>query len=375
MSGSKEPFYTISPGELITTFLDYNGWSQSDLAEITDLSGKTISHLMSGKQNISADIALRLSKAFDKTPEFFINFFTKWQLYKNKQKNIPIETLTAEKARMHKYMPVAEINKKGWFLSDVSTLDGIKNEYKRLFNQDSLPETYYEKETPGMAARQTRENTELSKYYKNAWFSFAKFYARNVKIEKKYNKDLLKEIADNLYSYTMQENGIEKVLSDLETAGVVFFVLSHLSKTYLDGAAFIEGQNPFIVYTGRYNREDNFWFVLAHEIAHVICHYEYLENPFLDSFEDSNKAELTEREKEADRMAGEFLNQSKVLKLANQINKYVTEERLFRISRLSGVSVPVALGTMQHEGLVPWGNFNRYKPKVMEKIPDEYIKG
>jgi HTH-type transcriptional regulator/antitoxin HigA len=50
----------------------------------------------------------------------------------------------------------------------------------------------------------------------------------------------------------------------LNNAGVVFFVLPHLQKTYLDGAAFFVDHTPVIVYTGRYKRIDIFWFTVAH---------------------------------------------------------------------------------------------------------------
>ena len=146
-----------------------------------------------------------------------------------------------------------------------------------------------------------------------------------MKVNAPYDRAALEKIAGNLHRYTLMQDGAEKVISDLKKSGVSFFVLSHLSKTYLDGAAFLESGTPFVVYTGRYNREDNFWFVLAHEISHVPLHYDYLQTPFLDTLEDSNKDSLNEREKEADEMAGFYLNNDKILRFAGQINRYVTE--------------------------------------------------
>lgn len=375
MSEKIKPFKIVSPGEIITSMLDYMGWSQSDLSEITGLTPKTISLLAADKQNISMDTAVRLGSAFGKTPEFWINLFAKWQLAKSEKENVPVEVLTATKARLHKFMPVAEIKKKGWFLGNVKTLDEIRRECTRLYGQEDIPEELYEKEPLGMAARQTREDSSFTKYYKNTWFCFAKLYARTVETTAPYDRAALEKIAVNLPRYTLMPDGAEKVISDLKKAGVSFFVLSHLSKTYLDGAAFLENGKPFVVYTGRYNREDNFWFVLAHEISHVLLHYDYLQTPFLDTLEDSSKDSLNEREKEADKMAGVYLNNDKILRFAGQINRYVTEERLVRISRASGVSVPVALGVMQHAGIVSWKNFSKYKPKILDKIPGGYIKG
>ncbi len=374
-----KPFKTISPGAVIQKSMEYMGWNQTDLSQITGLSGKTISLLVQDKQNISPEVAVLLGGAFEKTPEFWLNLSAKWQIAKEETKEQKEELIKA-KAQMYKYMPVNEIKNKGWFLNDVSTLSGIKNEYERLFETREFPEEYYENERMKFAARQTRNDTELTDYYRTTWFSFAKLHAKNIESQSKnwskYDAQTLKEIANNLYGYTTQINGIEKIIDDLKNiAGVQFFVLSHLSKTYLDGASFLQDNRPFIVYTGRYDREDNFWFVIAHEIAHILHHYDFLEKSFLDNIDDKETIKKNEREAEADKYANMYLHKQSVLRFASQIGTYVTEQRIFNISRNSGVSVPVALGMMQHEGIVPWSRFSKYKPKVMEKIPNEYIKG
>ena len=148
--------------------------------------------------------------------------------------------------------------------------------------------------------------------------------------------------------------------------------MSHLQKTYLDGAAFICNKNPFIVYTCRYDRIDNFWFVIAHEIAHILNHYNFLNEPFLDNLEE--KAE-TDREKQADFSAGIYLNQEKVIELGKMYGKYLNASRLNLISEQSKVSVPVALGMLQHYGLLDWRQFSKYKEHVKELIPNELIRG
>lgn len=154
--------------------------------------------------------------------------------------------------------------------------------------------------------------------------------------------------------------------------GVGFFTLSHLQKTYLDGATFIAEKNPFIVYTCRYDRIDNFWFVLAHEIAHIIHHYEFLSEPILDNLEE--KAE-SEKEKEADHYAGIYLNKDKVIQIGKQFGKYLNATRLQQISDTTDVSIPVALGILQHFGFLDWRQFAKFKEHVKERIPNELIKG
>ncbi len=55
--------------------------------------------------------------------------------------------------------------------------------------------------------------------------------------------------------------------------GIPLIVVPHLPKTYLDGAALKLGDGtPVIGLTLRYDRIDNFWFCLLHELAHVGRH-------------------------------------------------------------------------------------------------------
>ena len=60
------------------------------------------------------------------------------------------------------------------------------------------------------------------------------------------------------------------VLAEL---GVGLQVVPHLPRTYLDGAAmWVDGGHPVIGLTLRYDRIDNFWFTLLHELAHLGRH-------------------------------------------------------------------------------------------------------
>jgi hypothetical protein len=55
--------------------------------------------------------------------------------------------------------------------------------------------------------------------------------------------------------------------------GIHLICLEHLPRTYLDGAALqLTDRTPVVGLTLRYDRLDNFWFCLLHELAHVGRH-------------------------------------------------------------------------------------------------------
>jgi HTH-type transcriptional regulator/antitoxin HigA len=93
----------------------------------------------------------------------------------------------------------------------------------------------------------------------------------------------------------------------LEKHGIQLFVVPHLKKTLLDGAVmFLEKKRPVIALTLRYDRIDNFWFCLLHELAHLKKHLTIDDtNIIIDEFEPKNSriGNEDQREKEADRIA------------------------------------------------------------------------
>ena len=363
-------FYNVGPGDFILDFLDSLGWNQNDLADVTGFSLKSINQLINNKQGITPETAITLEKAFGSPAEFWLEVDAKYQIRKKQDQNSDKNELTAKKAMLRKYMPVLEMKKKGWFLYDVDSVKGIEEECIRVFGQNSVPEADYNQDYK-FCARQTKVDFDYTLWYSKTWYEYAKLHAKTFELPM-FNKEKLGDIANKLFSYTTKEDGIDQIIEDLFECGVGFFSLSHLQKTYLDGAAFIYGKNPFIVYTCRYDRIDNFWFVLAHEIAHIIHHHEFLSEPILDNLEENAD---TEREKEADHFAGIYLNQENVLNFGKQFGNYLNTARLQQISTQTKVSIPVALGMLQHFGLLDWRQFSKYKEHVKERIPERLIMG
>jgi HTH-type transcriptional regulator/antitoxin HigA len=80
--------------------------------------------------------------------------------------------------------------------------------------------------------------------------------------------------------------GPRLVPSLLARHGIRFVVLGHLPKTYLDGACFMTQDGlPVVGMTLRFDRLDNFWFTLIHELSHVKLHLRSDGPGFFDDIE------------------------------------------------------------------------------------------
>jgi HTH-type transcriptional regulator/antitoxin HigA len=105
-----------------------------------------------------------------------------------------------------------------------------------------------------------------------------------------------------LVGLTQYDDGPARAQRLLAQHGVALVIERHLSGTYLDGAAMLsETGHPIIGLTLRYDRLDNFWFVLFHELGHVFTHL--FDNLKFDFFDEEDGAESDAIEQQADKFA------------------------------------------------------------------------
>lgn len=63
----------IHPGEFLREILDEMGLSQAALAQAIGVSPMRVSHVLNGSRPITAEMALRLGRAFGQTPQYWLN--------------------------------------------------------------------------------------------------------------------------------------------------------------------------------------------------------------------------------------------------------------------------------------------------------------
>ncbi|MCK9777550.1 ImmA/IrrE family metallo-endopeptidase [Pseudomonas syringae] len=77
------------------------------------------------------------------------------------------------------------------------------------------------------------------------------------------------------------------------TYGVLLVVEPGFKSMKMDGCTFKLSQGtPVVGIALRYNRYDSFWFTLMHELTHISLHYQHLDQPILDDFEENNESEI-----------------------------------------------------------------------------------
>ena len=134
--------------------------------------------------------------------------------------------------------------------------------------------------------------------------------------------------------------------------GIALVIVPHLPRTYLDGAALRLGDGcPVIGLTLRYDRIDDFWFCLLHELAHVGRHMDASEGA---AFVDDQTLRGVEgrREDPKETQADEWAQEALVPRAAWEASvarKRPTPMAVMNLARLLHVHPAIIAGRVRYE--------------------------
>jgi HTH-type transcriptional regulator/antitoxin HigA len=118
-------------------------------------------------------------------------------------------------------------------------------------------------------------------------------------------RGLTKDQAVEIAKLSADPKQLTSVAEYLLQLGIILLYETSIPGMKLDGAVFkLQTFNPIVVLSLRYPRLDIFWFTLMHELGHIALHYDQLENPILDDFEEHTE-DLVEMQ--ANKFAGDVL--------------------------------------------------------------------
>jgi HTH-type transcriptional regulator/antitoxin HigA len=133
----------------------------------------------------------------------------------------------------------------------------------------------------------------------------------------------------------------------LREHGIQLVIERWLPRTYLDGAIIMTNRlRPVIGLTVRYDRIDNFWFTLMHELTHLALHLDSENDIFYDDLD--IEAEDDSREREADRLAGEILIPYDIWE-NSPASRLRSPQAAEHLAKQLNIHVAIVAGRMQHE--------------------------
>lgn len=245
-----------------------------------------------------------------------------------------------------KKLPVREMRKRGW-------LQHIESEAAGASSTDyDLAAAFIARASNGSHLRalhrqNVRSGGKVNNYAILAWKARILQKARSIGVASSSERPIDPIFISKLVRLSCELDGPIKAVELLRDNGIAVVFEERMVGSHLDGAAMLlDGKVPVIGMTLRHDRLDNFWFVLLHELAHIVCHR---DKGLRDGFFDDEGAISTEAvEKEADIFAGNALIPDEVWN--NSFVRFTkSRDQVIDFATRNRIGVSVVAGRIRNE--------------------------
>lgn len=363
-----------TPGQLIEALLAERGWSQRTLALVIGKGDTAINKIIVGKQALDADTALLLEEVFSVPASDFLALQHSYDLGVARLSSRP-DPARANRAHLFGGLPIPEMAKRGW-LGAVNTKNvaEVESALAAFFGVASASEI----EILPHAARKTEVNTEPSPA-QLAWLYRVRAMASEM-IVPRFSQQALDAAIREMKSLLVSAENVRKVPRILADAGIRFVVVETLPAAKIDGVCFwLNDHSPVVGMTLRHDRNDNFWFVLRHELEHVRLGHGKTEM-ILDAELDGERAGtgpgVPEEERLANDAAANFcIAQTQMQAFIDRKAPLFSERDMIGFARSLGVHPGIVAGQLQHRT----GRYERFRQHLAKIrtyiLPTSYVDG
>lgn len=263
MQPVEEKFKT--PGQLIEALLTERGWTQRLLAAVLEISESALNKIISGKQAVTAEVALALEEVFGIAADRFLNLQKDYDLARARLVARP-DPGRATRAHLFRGLPVAEMVKRGWLtVSDTKDIPAVEKSLAAFFRAPTIAEI----EFLPHAAKKTSVSEDTTPA-QLAWLYRVRQIASEMVVAE-FSPFGARRAVEQLKQLLLSSEETRKVPRILAEAGIRFVIVESLPGAKIDGVCFwLDDASPVIGMSFRHDRIDNFWFVLRHEMEHVL---------------------------------------------------------------------------------------------------------
>jgi HTH-type transcriptional regulator / antitoxin HigA len=326
-----------SPIEALRFRMEQGGLSPRDLVPFLGSRAK-VSEILSGKRPLTMQMARALHANLGIPADVLLQ-------------QPGVELPSALEGIEWQRFPLAAMVKRGWIAKRPNLLshaeDIMRDLIRRAGGEHVLPAVLYRKND------HARANAKMDPYALKAWCWQVLARANTMSLPTAYKSgtvDLafLLKVAQQSWS----AEGPRLAQEFLAKHGIHLMCVEHLPRTHLDGAALqLADSTPVIGLTLRYDRLDNFWFCLLHELAHIGRHMDGKgHEAFIDdlSLRDVEGVRRDPKEDEADEWAEQALIPEDVWqtsRVKNQPSPLAVMELAQRLS----IHPAIVAGRVRHE--------------------------
>ena len=341
------------PGYYIKEIVEESGLTQEDFAKRLDTTPKNLSLLIRGEQNLSIDIAMKLSRMTGTSVSYWLNLQNAYDAliaeFKSKeelaQERLIFSILDYKYFR--EYFNLPDLPRK---------IDEQIVQVRNFLNVATL--TVFKKLDMAVSFRSaTGEMSEANIVKANTMVQIATNIALKTEAPK-FNKPLFEEAVRYALTLTKDHSTFYPLIKEAFCkAGVILVILPNISGSKINGATKKVGNNIMLLVNDRRLNSDTFWFTLFHEIGHI------MNGDYGISFD----SESGEQEEIADKYAEDMLIPY------DQYQQFIAENRfdiqsIRRFAKRIDRDPGIVLGRLMNDGKVSYDDWSlnplRHKYKV-----------
>jgi HTH-type transcriptional regulator/antitoxin HigA len=250
-----------------------------------------------------------------------------------------------------KRFPVAAMAKLGWINKRPNLVNHaeeiMRDLIRRAGGEHVLPAALYRKND------HARSNAKMDPYALKAWCWQVLARANSTPLPTAYRPGTVDiEFLRKVARLSWSEEGPRLAREFLAKHGIHLVCVEHLPRTHLDGAALqLADGTPVIGLTLRYDRLDNFWFCLLHELAHIGRHMDgNSDEVFIDdhSLGDVEGVRRDPKEDEADGWANTALIPEDVWQ-ASRVADTPSPHAVVELAQQLGIHPAIVAGRVRHK--------------------------
>lgn len=278
-----------------------------------------------------------------------------WFLDRQKVYDLAVARITARpdpgrntRAQLFGNLPVSEMIKRGWLdVDDIRNVPRVEAEMARFFGVPSIAEIDL---LPHAAKKSAAADSVTPPQL--AWLYRVRQIANDMLVAR-YSPTSVQNAIASIRKLLGAAEEARKVPRILAENGIRFVIVESLSSAKIDGVCFwLNDMAPVIGMSLRYDRIDNFYFVLRHELEHVARRHGR-ESPAVDVELEGEKAGvgagLPEEERVANEAAAEFcVPQRKIEKFVAVKAPFFAERDLLGFAKTLNVHPGLVAGQLQH---------------------------
>jgi HTH-type transcriptional regulator/antitoxin HigA len=327
-----------TPGQLVKEAMEDKGWNQIDLAFALGTTTAAVNQILNDKRGISHVMARALGAALERSPGVFARIQAEWDVLHADEPDPGVSA----RARILARYPLREMLKRGWI--DPEHRDGsLEQQVCRFFGVQLLDDV------PHLTHSAKKTDYSDIPPAQLAWLFRVRQIASEMHPSAPYRPAKLREAVHAFKEMRSDPDAVRHVPRLLDDAGTRFVIVESLPGSQIDGVCFWSGVDaPVIGMSLRFDRIDNFWFVLRHECAHVL-HEHGKNRAIIDTdMEVESPSSQNEEERIANSEAADFCVPAEHLRSFYLRKKpFFSESEVLAFSKRMKVHPGIAVGQLQ----------------------------